>query len=339
MELIPIILFIVGLGFFMVITNPSPSANFEFDPELTAAINVTTNEALIYPDVLPRVPVTQETFQYLEIPVAERFRIPETLVGPRGKPNQVHFTGTKTPSATQDHALMGDVAGRSQDQATVFFDPRSNAAEGVDELMKLRKELAMADLVFDTTNYDASQIETLVGPGQWSDPTSNPVAKILTTKDKMVMRPNIMTLGQEVETQLLIHPKILGALRGREEASPGAATNGDLARLFGMEQVLVGKAWYDENAGLQDASLTRAWGKKVAMHHRSRRAVTTRNGIQILTWGANFVWPIDGQDFAAMSWIDLEPGATGVEWIKVATRYKHHVIAKLFGWLFVDAVA
>ena len=314
--------------------------SFEFDPQLTEVVNATRNEDLIHEEVYPIVRVDQETYSYLEIPEGEDFQVPETEIGPTGDPNEMVYTGRETPGKVKGHAVAAKVPRQAQAQRRRNYDPRARHAIGIRRGMDLRKELDMADRVFDPANYNAPRgyVEVFAGPAQWSDPASDPTRKVAITMDKHVMRPNIAVLGQNVSTYVRIHPRIISAFN-RNQGEEGKVNLGFVADLWELDAVLVGRAWYNTNAVNLDPSLDRVWGNRMALMHRSFESVTTEQGIQVLSYGVTFVWPIDGQDMASFSWTDPKPGTRGVEWVKVSRHYDHKLVSRDFGHLFVDVVA
>jgi hypothetical protein len=313
-------------------------APFQFDPQLTALANIATNENFIADEALPTIRISQSTYHYLEIPRGQFFRIPDTEIGSDGEPNQVRFTGERKTGSVKGHGLSTPVPRQDQSQAQQDFDPRATNTRATRRLLMLRKEKDMADKVFDDANYAATNKKTLIGAERWSNTASEPIREILTKFDRMAMRPNIGIVGREVATALILHPDILQAFH-KNEGGRGVANLEFVANLLGLEALFVGEAWYDENTLGQDVSLARVWGKRAAFLHRSRDVITSSDGaMQILTWGATLLWPVQGQDMAVFRWFDPKPGTEGVDWVKVTTRYNQQLVANDFGFLFIDAV-
>jgi len=322
----------------------TPAVPMPMDPQLTAVANAISNEAFISDDVLPVIEVDQQAFAYLEIPRGQFFQTAETLIGPLGEPNEVNFVGNRQTGATDDHALMGRVSNRIQQQVsrpgnTTGFDPRAVTTEGVRDLILLGKEIDMATKVFDPNNYPAANKQTLSGTSQWSDATSDPSRAVLTIMDGMIMRPNIMVIGQAVATAFRLHAGLLKAYNG-DTGRQGVVDLAWLAGYMGLERILVGGAWRTTNKmGAADV-YTRVWGKHAALLHRSTRQFFQADGTRVVvSWGCTFVFPVNGQRYATFTWDDPRPGVNGAENIKVSTSYTHKVIANDFGYLFINAVA
>jgi hypothetical protein len=276
--------------------------------------------------------VSQEVFQYATIPKGETFTIPDDYVGRKSKPNQAETSQTLTEGRTEDHALDGPVPNVDVEQAPEGVDLKSQAAEHVASLIQLKKETLAAALVFGATNY--TNKVTLSGTTQWSHASSDPLKAILVAMDTMVMRPNILVIGQEVFTQLILHPKIIAAMHANE-GQYGKASVGFLATLLGLDRVLVGGSWYNTAAPGQTVSLSRAWGKHAALLHYNPNAVAN----YATTWGACFVWPYQGQDLFSGTIDDPDMGSRGGTRVRVGMNYICKLIATDFGYLFVNAVA
>ena len=316
-------------------STTNPNAPFEYSAELTAVANAYTNEAFIAEMVVPHIRVNQEIFEYATIPKGTRFTIPDTYVGRMSQPNQVEFSQTLTESRVVDYALDSPVPSRDVLQAPEGVNPEAFAAEHVAELIMLSKEQKVSAMVFNANNYAAANKATLSGTSQWSHSSSDPVKAILTAMDGMIMRPNTMVIGQEVLTQLILHPKLVAAYQGNEGAYgkiPGVAW---LANYFGLQRVFVGQAWYNATTFGQDPSISRLWGKHAALLHYRPNAIPGK----ATTWGGVFYWPQGGSAMFSGRINDPDMGARGGVRVRVGMSYKELVIASDFGYLFVNAVA
>jgi hypothetical protein len=326
-----------------------PQELYTYDPELTAVTNAIQNEAFIMDEVLPMVPIGQSVFSYNTWPRGQFFQMAEDAIGKLGDPNVVTFSGDRKEDHVNGYALATRVA--QQDQSAVRgltgqdrqfqVDPLSQHTEFLANMLMLRKEKRGADLVFDTSNYPSSQRTTLTGTEQWDDPGSDPVKKVNRTKDKMVMRPNIMVVGREVATELIHHPAIVQAFNSNE-GDQGRVPLSFVAQQMELDRILVGEAWYNDAAKNADPSLARVWGKRAALLHvNSQWMMSGPDGdvIYIPTWGFQPYWPVRGAMWGSYSWFDPKPGTEGANWVKTSGRYRHFVVAEDFGWLFVDAVS
>ena len=309
-------------------------APFPVDPALLAISVGYRNERYIADAVLPRVPVPKETFKYLVYPIDEAFRVPDTRVGRRSRPNEVHLTATEATAATEDYGLedlipVSDIENASGSN----YRPVDRAVVQLTEYLLIDRERRAASLVFDTTSFDPGNVTTLSGTSQWSDhANSDPVKDIIEAMDVPLMRPNVIVMGRAVWTKLRTHPKIVAAVKqtGGTDAS-GVAARRAVADLFEVEDILVGEAWINTAKKGQAASISRVWGKHCALLFRDRTA-DTRSG---LTFGftAQFGSRIAGTR------PDPDVGLRDGVRVRVGESVKELVVASQAGYLFQNAVA
>lgn len=305
-------------------------APFPIDPVLTGIAIAYKNEAYIADAVMPRAPVGLQSYKWKQYDLGETFRIPATHVGRTGRPNEIEFTYTEQTDSTVDHGLEDPIPQSDiNNSAQSNYNPVNNATERLADLVLLDRERRVATQVFTAANYGANTA-TLSGTDQWSDTTSDPLGVILDTMDSMVVRPNIMVIGQAVYRQLQTHPKILGALNRRDTAY-GRANKQFLADLFEVEQVLVGAAWAATSKEGQTTTMARLWGKHCALLHVNPRAQTG----EMPTFGFTAEWGTR----VAGSWEDKNIGLRGGTRVRVGESVKETICAADLGYLLVNAVA
>ena len=311
-------------------------APFPVTPELTAVAIGYRNTALIADEVLPRVPVGLQSFKYTKYPKGTFFTVPETLVGRKGQPNTVEFTGEEVTDSTQDHAL--DDEGPNADielaRAQNMPDPQMRAVEGIAELILLAREVRAAGLVFDPAQYaNGNKNTTLAGTTQWSDFTtgdSDPVGDIMAGLDACIMRPNVMVMGNAVSSKLRRHPAIVKSYNGTS-GDAGIVPLQFLADLFELEQVLVGKGWVNTAKKGKAPVMQRVWGKSCALLYRNRNA-GSQNGT---TFGFTAQWGtrIGGSEYSS------KIGMRGGQIVRAGESVKELITANDLGYLIADAVA
>jgi hypothetical protein len=307
------------------------TAPFPVQPELTAIALAYRNQRLIANDVLPRVGVGTQEFKYLTYNKADRFTIPNTLVGRRSKPNEVEFGAAEVTSKTEDYALDDPIPQADIDNAPPNYDPRGNAVEGIMDLIELDREKRTADLVFAAANYPSGNKVTLSGTSQWSDFTnSTPLADLQTGLDTPIMRANVMVIGRLAFSKLVQHPDVVKAMHGTS-GDKGIATRQFLADLLELEEVLVGEAWVNTAKPGQAATFARLWGKHCALLHRNRTA-NTRRGV---TFGLTAEW---GSRVAG-SQRDTNIGMRGGERVRAGESVKELIVASDVGYFLEDVIA
>lgn len=317
------------LGLLVIAAPPFPVR-----PDLLAVAVGYRNESAIADSVLPRVPVGTKKFRYLSYPKGEMFTVPETLVGRKGIPNEVDFSATEATDECQDHALDDYVPLDDIDQARTqegLPDPEKRATVGINELISVKREKRVADLVFAQATYAAANRTILAGGTQWSDfVNSNPIDAILAAFDALLMRPTIGVFGQATWTKLRQHPKICKAVFGNN-TDAGIVTRRQVAELFELRDVVVGAGWLNTAKKGQPVNMVRVWGKHAAFLHQNPNADTERG----VTYGVTAQW---GTKFAG-SEFDRKRGMRGSMNVRSGESVKELVLANDLGYFFENAVA
>lgn len=306
-------------------------APFPVDPALTAIAIAYGNRAYIADAVLPRVPVGKPVFKYLEYPLEEGFNIPDTKVGRRGRPNVVEYSAEDRESATQDFGLDGEIPMSDIEAAPANYRPVDRAVEGITDSIALDRELRTAGMVFNAAAYPTGNKVTLSGSSQFSDYAgSDPLGVILNAMDACLLRPNVMVLGEAVWTKLRQHPRIVKAVHGNSGDS-GVATREQVASLFEVEEILVGRSLLNTARKGQTAALARVWGKHVSLIHRNRQADTSGG----VTFGFTAEW--GGR--VAGQWEDKDIGLRGGLRVRVGESVRELVVAPRAGYFIENAIA
>lgn len=306
---------------------------FALIPYLTSLVVSYGNDRadLVADRVFPRVPVGAQSFRYLKFGTGDGFTIPDTKVGRTGEPGQVEFAASPVDSSTLDYALDAPVPNSDKENAVAAgFDPEARAAAVVADLILLDREVRAATLLFNAANYGTNNKTTLTNP--WSDKTNgDPIGDITTARDAMIRPPNVMVLGKSVATALQKHPEIVESYSGSAETS-GLVPLSFLAKLFDLDEVIIGQAWYNTAKPGQTVSLSRSWGKFAALIYRNPAPINPENA-NTFGFTAQFGSRIAGR-------ID-EPnmGMRGGVKIRVGESVREVIMASDLGYLFSNAAA
>jgi hypothetical protein len=219
---------------------------------------------------MPYETVASEVFEWNEYAIADMYNILETRMSRKGEPNEVDFTAIARTSKIFDEGLDAVVPNSDIAYQPDGIDVLDRTTVGLAELLMLAREKRVANTVFNAANYDAANVVTLSGSDQFSDVTSNPVSRIMTSLDIPLVRPNTMVFGQVAWTKTRTNPALVEAVRGA--ISSNAARNGviaadELAALFQVQRVLVGQSRSNTANPGQTASFSRLWGNHIAMLH------------------------------------------------------------------------
>lgn len=254
------------------------------DPALSNVSIKYSNDTFIADMVFPKMPVSKQTGKYYIYDKAN-LRVDKTTRAAGAGANEVDFGLTTTTFACDDHALKSFVADEIQDQADAALNPLIDETEALTEKMMLDRESTLATMLADTAQ--VTQNATLSGTSQWSDySNSDPIADVRTARSTIhaatFKKPNTLILGKQVFDMLIEHPQIIERIK---YSQLGIVTAELLARVFQVEQVLVGEAGSNTAVEGQTDSLSYVWGK-----HAWLAYIAPKVGVKTLTAGVTFTY-------------------------------------------------
>lgn len=307
-----------------------PMQVFEPDEQLTAiAIGFKNDKANYIADkILPYVPVDAPKFDWNEYPLAEGFRVPETKVGRASTPKTVDFSSTQKTARVEDHALDALAPVYDKVHAPKNYDPDGRATEGVTDLCMLARELRVAELVKDPSNYALKT--TLSGTSQFHNAACDPLEIILEAIDQMLVPANTLVMGMDVWTKLRLNPNLIKAVHGTS-GDKGAISRQQLAELLEIPDIIIGNSRYNVAKEGQKASIQPCWKGYCALLHNNPHADTNQG----MTFGltGRFGDKIAGRIF------DPDMGMRGGYKIRCGESIKELIVAKQCGFLFENPIA
>lgn len=149
-------------------------------------------------------------------------------------------------------------------------DPRQDAAALVMELMYLGLENRVATEILTTSQ--PTTVAALSSGDRWDDPSSDPVQQIETYRNTIIgltgVRPNRLMIGYQVLAGLKTNDAIKDRIKyGGGPSNPAVVTLQDLAALFEVEKVVVGRAVKNTAKQGQATSLSSIWGKNALLYY------------------------------------------------------------------------
>lgn len=305
---------------------------FPINPVLTAISLAYRNLdiSLIADEVLPLTPTAQE-FKWLKYDLGQGYSVPDLKVGRKSYPTEVEFTASEQTDRVVDYALDDFIPNEDLEADNQGVDPRGTASTYLTNLVKLAREIRVANLTFNTNSYVAGNQATLSGTSQWSDGVnSDPVAAISDALDVPIYRPNVAVFGQAAWTKTRRHPKLVQAIKGTNQGA-GMVSRQEFADFFELSNVYVGAGFVNTAKKGQTTATSRVWGKHVSFLYRDRAA-----GPQA---GVTFGFTAQWGNRTAGNMVDQKRGYNGGETIRVGERVKELVIATDLGYWFQNAVA
>ena len=148
------------------------------------------------------------------------------------------------------------------------FIPRQDLAKGLTTLVKMEREVLLANVLTDTSVI--TQNVTLTGTDQFSDITSDPLSVFNDAQDAIEdsigIKGNLAILDSRVIRRLKIHPSLLSSL-GFKDNRPGGLTMNELASVLDVDRILVSNVRYDSANEGQTTAMSAAWGKHIIFMH------------------------------------------------------------------------
>lgn len=291
------------------------------------------NAAFIWPLIMPIIKVGKRSDKFFKYTKEDSFKLADDKIGPKSLPNEVDWGVGTDNYSVKDHALGDWLPQESIENADNPLQPEVDTNDFLNSLLDIAQEKRVADVVFNAATYPVSNKVALAGNAQWGGTADDPIGDIITGLETCLVRPNTLVFGADAWAKFRRVPKILDAVKAttRYQGSPGGlATGTEVAALFEVDQVLVGRSRYNTANEGQAPSLTRLWGK-----HCAALYVEKNPGIRSVTFGATFV------EMLRQTMRDFDPkrGIKGAHYIKVAWNSDEHIIANDLGYFIQNAVA
>lgn len=209
----------------------------------------------------PIAPVNKREFTY-PIFGKENLLGVDTKKSPKGETPKLGLEHSSATGKCEDHAFAVELDKQAREDDEVGATTRAPRA-AMDVIMQ-RHEVLVKDLIFNAANYVTGLKATLTTTGQWTHADSDPVAAVNTAKsavrNKVGLEPNVLVIGGAVLDALRVHAKIRSYLPDNQL---GVVDETILARIFGLEKVLVGKGITSNSEG----TVSPIWGDFAALIH------------------------------------------------------------------------
>lgn len=312
---------------------PEPR-ELHIDRQLTNLSLQYRNEEMIWREVMPVVPVGKRSDKYYKYAKENAYRKENDRVGPKSQANELDWELSTDNYSVKDHALADWVPVEAQDNADVPIQMDVDTNEFLNMVLDVNQEERVKDIVFSAATYPAGNKVTLSGTSQWGQSADDPIGDLQTAIETCFMRANTLVFGLETWLVFRKLPEVLDAVKAVTRfsgASPGGlASMSEVAALFEVQRVLVGRARYITSKEGQSPNFARLWGKHCAALH-------VRPGVSIktLTFGMTFV----EQPRLTQRMFDPKRGVKGADYVKVGWNSDEKVVAGDLGYFVENAVA
>jgi hypothetical protein len=311
---------------------PEPG-DLHIDARLTNLSVQYRNEAMIWREVMPEIKVGKRSDKFTKYDREDAYRLVDDRVGPKSLPNEVSWGTSDDNYSVADHALSDWLPQETLDNSDNPIQPEVDTNDFLNMLLDVAQEKRVVDMVFNAASYPAANRVQLAGTAQWGGSADSPLEDVQNAVEECFMRANTLVFGEAAWRKFRTLPEVLDAVKSssRFQGSPGGlATHGEVAGLFEVERVLVGRARYITSKEGQSPACTRLWGGHMAALH-----VVKDPGIRSITFGGTFV----ETRRQTQRTFDVKRGVKGAHFIKVAWNSDEVVIANDLGYFVQDAVA
>jgi hypothetical protein len=308
-----------------------PQSDFPVDPHLTAvAVNYKNpDKAFIADGVLPRdTSLTDRVFTWQKSSDDhEAFRLPETAVGPRGRVNRLEINQSEQSARVEGEGIEIPLS----DDDLKKKGAKEQAVERATNIIMLRHEVKVAQLAMTASLYPTAQKVTLTGTDQLNDSAyaGKSVELINDCLSSMLIRGNALAMNHQVWAKLRSRADVVKAVLGNSGDS-GLASKDAVARLFGVDEILVGEAWVNTAKPGEAAVMAACWTDSILIFHRDRTA-STSGGITL-----GLTAQYGGR--VAMTYHDKDIGLRGGEVVRVGEETKPVIVAPYCGYLISDCL-
>ena len=289
-----------------------------------------SNENYVAERFFPIVTVKKDTGKITTYAM-DNLRIVEALRSIGSKTNEVgHSVSIGDHYVLKEYALMELVPDEHMEQAEAPIHPKIDATENITERLLVIKESAMATAVSATATMTSNT--TLSGTDQWSDYTnSDPIGDVKTGKEAIRTasgkNANTLLLSHNAYIELLDHPDIIDRLKYVKVADKDAA-KAALARIFDLDEVIVGDAQHNSSAEGGTITLADIWDKVAIIAYVEKRP-TLKSRTLGFTYQMKAPRYVDG-------WRDEDRRG---DYIRVTDKFDQQLIDVNCGYLIKDCVA
>lgn len=242
------------------------------DPVLTGVIQGFSNGEYVADKIFPIVDVEKEAGK-IPVLTKEHFRLYNTKRASGANSNVVDLDLLEDPISysLSEHDFGVPIDYRESGDSEIALE--THAANVVAEVLMLRREKAIADLLQATANYTNSNWSSPTT--KWNQASSTPLADlrgaIENVRARIGRKPNRVLIAANAYATLIDHNDFTDRIK---YTTMGVVTPQMLASLLDVEEVIVGGAVYANDAM---TSMTPVWNESVVIAHVTPGVRAQRN--------------------------------------------------------------
>lgn len=301
------------------------------------------NNEMIAGAIMPVIKVGKRSDKVASVPFGTGMSNVDTkLAGQRATmPPELDWSVTSRGTyLVEDYGLVSFIPSDSVTNADAPFEVRQTTAEVLGDTLDLGQELIVKTVVTTTGSYASGYSTTIASASaQWDNSNSDPADAMRSYRKKILKAPGtklVCVLGHDVFIALQKHPKVIAAFYGRastgEGATPSVIAEKQLAVLFNVDEVVVGRAKYNSANDGQTVSMADIWSNMAAiLTVQTRPSPVRTNG-----FGYQFRYNNEAMDVQFIPW--LIGGVRGGEYCKVTHSTQAFVTSPYSGYLVLNVL-
>jgi hypothetical protein len=279
--------------------------------------------------LVPAVPVKHDTDKYYVYDFGA-MRLEETKRAKGAPTNRTTYTMSTSSYSLDTHALKELVLVEDKNNADKAINLEIDTTESLTRKILIRKEKECNDVIMAKANWTNN--ESLTSTLAWTQNTtlSNPITKVDSATSKIISssgyKPNVLAMDDATFRGAKEHTSIIDRVK---YTSADSVTEQMLAKLFNIDQVLIGRAIYESAQEGLTSSPGSIWTNSVyiAYHEKSPGLKKASGSYQLFQQNM-------GMPHKVTKWAEDDPEGT---WIKVETKFQFKPVATACSYLLVDA--
>lgn len=256
---------------------------------------IQSESAFICNQVFPMLPVDKKSNRYMIYTKDDWFRDDAQLRAPGTESAGGGYDVDNTPTYTcQVYAYHKDIDEQIDANTDLPMNQKRDAVRFVTRKLLLRQEIQWVSDFFTTGKWTGSSTGTdITVATTWDDPTSTPIedvqAQQLAILTNTGFEPNTLVVGFAVYQKLVRHPDVIDLIKySAGPGNPAIANESALAKIFGVERVLVSKSV--KNTAAKTPGSTTFTGATIAGKHALLCYVNPSPSIMEPCSGYHFMW-------------------------------------------------
>ena len=299
-------------------------------------------ENFISDKVFPVVPVDKKSNKYFTYTKNDWFRDEAQRRAPGTESAGGGYNLSTDTYSADVWAFHKDVDDQTMANADTPLNPLREASEFVTRRLLLRREIQFVSDYLTTGVWGTDVTGVSASPSsvqfyQWSDyANSDPIEDIEKAKSDILsttgMEGNTLVLGYEVFRKLKNHPDVVDRYK---YTTSSVITEDMMARLFGVDRILVAKSVKATNAEGATGAYGFTFGKAACLLH-----VAPSPGLMTPSAGYIFAWTgVSGGLGATIGTSNFRMEHLKANRVEAEVAFDNKVVATDLGYFFASAVA